>query len=52
MYADPNFLWLQMYEIRNGQEDGVDVSIYADPKFSWRNIFEIRVGLQREKGLR
>jgi len=32
----------QLYEIRTGLEDGLDVSIYANPKYSWEQMYEIR----------
>ena len=35
----------QMKEIREGLEDGLDVSIYADPKFDDYQMTELRLGL-------
>lgn len=36
----------QTDEIREGLEEGLDVSVYADPKFRWNQMAEIRRGLE------
>ena len=36
----------QMYEIREGLEKGIDVSVYADPKYGVAQMGEIRKGLE------
>jgi len=36
----------QMKEIRDGLEDGLDVSVYADPKYDKDQMYEIRRGLE------
>ena len=38
-----------MYEIREGLEKGLDVSIYADPKFSKEQMLETRKKLEEKK---
>lgn len=43
---DKRFDSNQIWEIRKGLEDGVDVSIYADPKFDWRQMHQIRLGIE------
>lgn len=44
-YEEQGFDDWQLYEIRKGLEDGVDVSKYANPKFSDEEMAEIRKGL-------
>ena len=36
----------QMFEIREGLEDGLDVSVYADPKYDGHQMSRIRWGLE------
>lgn len=43
---NPSFNELQMYEIRRGLKEGLDVSKYADPKFNKWQMREIRLGLK------
>lgn len=47
--VNPKFTVNQMDEIREGLENGLDVSSYAKPEFFWRQMQQIRLGL--EKGL-
>ena len=42
------FNFSQMFEIGEGLDWGVDVSIYADPKFDGEQMGEIRKGLEEE----
>lgn len=45
LYANPNYLAIQMRQIRYGLEAGLNVSAYADPKYDWFQMEEIRKGL-------
>ena len=47
-YEEQGFDDWQLYEIRKGLEEGVDVSKYTDPKFSDEEMAEIRKGLANE----
>ena len=46
IYANPEYSWEQMYQIREGLEENLDVSIYAKPKYSGQKMEEIRNQLQ------
>ena len=45
VYANREFLAIQMRQIRFGLEAGLDVSAYADPKYDWFQMEEIRKGI-------
>lgn len=47
-YEEQGFDDWQLYEIRKGLEEGVDVSKYTDPKFNDEEMAEIRKGLTNE----
>lgn len=47
-YKEQGFDDWQLYEIRKGLEEGVDVSKYTDPKFNDEEMAEIRKGLTNE----
>lgn len=36
---------MQMFEIRLGLEQGLDISIYAKPEFTWEQMKQIRLNL-------
>ncbi len=46
VYANKNYNWFQMRQIRWGLEKGLDVGLYAKEKYNWEQMFEIRDGLQ------
>lgn len=46
-YLNPNFNWLQMYEIRKGLVDNLDVSLYANINNSWDEMSRIREELAK-----
>ncbi len=45
-YAKPEFMAIQMHQIRLGLEAGLDVSVYAIPEYDWFQMEEIREGMQ------
>ena len=51
IYANPEYSYGQMMEIRKGLKDNLDVLIYANPENSAKQMMEIRRKLlkQREK---
>lgn len=46
LYAKPEFLAIQMREIRVGMLDHLPVSWYAKPEYDWFQMEEVRKGLQ------
>jgi hypothetical protein len=49
VYANPEFAYYQMKEIREGLEQKLDVSAYAKPEYSWDKMCEIRERLEAAK---
>ena len=47
LYANKDFLAIQMQEIRLGLESDIDVSVYATTDYDWFQMKEIRKGLER-----
>ena len=45
------FDWEQMYQIRIGLKDNLDVSIYAKKEYNWEQMQEIRLKLLKESTL-
>ena len=49
-YRQMNFNSLQITQILDGQEKGLDTSVYEDNRFDWEQMEQIKLGL--EEGLR
>ena len=49
-YRQMNFNSLQITQILDGQEKGLDTSVYEDVNFDWEQMEQIKLGL--EEGLR
>ncbi len=45
VYADPQYMAIQMRQIRLGMQEGLDVSVYAKPEYDWFQMEEIRKGM-------
>ena len=50
-YENKGFDDGQMYEIRWGVKNKLDVSIYAKKEFDWFKMRHIRIKLERGKGI-
>ena len=48
VYEDPQFLAIQMREIRLALEKGLDVSVLRNPELDWFQMEEIRIGLEEK----
>ena len=46
IYANPEFTFYQMEEIRLGLENNIDVSIFSKVEFNSDQMEEIRLGLE------
>ena len=49
IYANPEFTWEQMKQIRFGLEDNLDVSPYLNPGIDYEEMERIREELERNK---
>jgi hypothetical protein len=49
IYANEDFDWQQMAEIRLGLKNEVDVSYYLNPSIGWKEMQRIRLELENNK---
>ncbi len=46
LYANPEYMAIQMRQLRMGLEEGLDVSVYSNLEYDWFQMEEIRLGMK------
>ena len=52
IYLAKDFQMMEIQEILQGQDEGLDTSIYEDTRFDWKQMEEIRKGLKEHKDVK